>query len=173
MGGLHPGGGLQPGGRSAQRSWWRPTGGGVASRGSVSRWGLPGGFCIQEVSTSGEQIYIQSPPLADPIPGASTRAGGTHATGMHSSCYRPQRSCEGYVFTPVCHSVHGRGVSASVHVGIPPPTLPPQEKTPPLGPGSPEQAPPRSRHSPLGRRLLLRTVRILLEWILVVNVITS
>ena len=26
--------------------------------------------------------------------------------------YRPQRSCEGYIFTPVCHSVHGgvRGV---------------------------------------------------------------
>ena len=24
----------------------------------------------------------------------------------------------GYVFTPVCHSVHGRGVSASVHAGI-------------------------------------------------------
>ena len=25
--------------------------------------------------------------------------------------------CEGYVFTPVCHSVH-RGMSASVHAGI-------------------------------------------------------
>ena len=23
--------------------------------------------------------------------------------------YRPQRSCEGYVFTPVCHSVHRGG----------------------------------------------------------------
>ena len=24
--------------------------------------------------------------------------------------YRPQRSCEGYVFTPVCHSVHRGGL---------------------------------------------------------------
>ena len=29
-------------------------------------------------------------------------------------CYRPQRSCEGYVFTPVCHYVsRGRGVCLS------------------------------------------------------------
>ena len=27
--------------------------------------------------------------------------------------YRPQRSCEGYGFTPVCHSVHGGGVCLS------------------------------------------------------------
>ena len=29
--------------------------------------------------------------------------------------------CEGYVFTRVCHSVHGGVESASVHAGIPPP----------------------------------------------------
>ena len=128
-------------------------------------------------------------------------------------------SCGGYIFTPVCHSVHGRG-SASVHVGIPPPDqapppgadplrpgTPPRADTPqdqappgsrhpprpgtppeqtpwdqapwsrhpPLGPGTPlgadtpppDQAPPRSRHPPASRRLLLRTVRILLECILV------
>ena len=44
--------------------------------------------------------------------------------------YRPQRSCEGYVFTPVCHSVHGGGGSGSVHVGLPCP--PPPEQPPPL-----------------------------------------
>ena len=46
--------------------------------------------------------------------------------------------CQGYVFTRVCHSVHGGG-SASVHAAIPPP---------PPGPGTPlEQIP-----SPLGTR---------------------
>ena len=30
------------------------------------------------------------------------QAGGTHPTAM--SCYRPQRSCEGYAFTGVCLS---------------------------------------------------------------------
>ena len=72
--------------------------------------------------------------------------------------YRPQQSCKGYVFTLVCLST---GVSASVHAGIPPP-----EQTPPgtpLGPGTP----PGTRHPPCSRQLLLRTVRILLECILV------
>ena len=46
--------------------------------------------------------------------------------------YRPQRSCEGYVFTGVCLSTGEVGVSASVHAGTPPP---------------PEQTPPRSRHT--------------------------
>ena len=84
--------------------------------------------------------------------------------------YRPQRSCEGYVFTPVSHSVH-RGVCLSA-CWIPPPDqgpLPPGPgPTPgpgtPLGAGTPpDQAPPEQR------RLLLRTVRILLECILVQN----
>ena len=74
--------------------------------------------------------------------------------------YHPQRSCEGYVFTPVCHPVH-RGGSASVHAGTTPP-----EQTPP------RTRHPRSRH-PLGRRLLLRTVRILLECILVPHIFSS
>ena len=34
--------------------------------------------------------------------------------------YRPQRSCEGYVFTPVCHSVHGGcAIPACIAGGIP------------------------------------------------------
>ena len=57
--------------------------------------------------------------------------------------YRPQRSCEGYVFTPVCHSVH-RGDSASVHAGIPHlPRADPRDQAIP----SPEQTPP-TRHPP-------------------------
>ena len=42
--------------------------------------------------------------------------------------YRPQRSCEGYVFTPVCHSVHG-GVclSACWDTTPPPGSTPPRE----------------------------------------------
>ena len=70
-------------------------------------------------------------------------------------CYRPQRSCEGYVFTPVCHSVsRGRGVCLSSACPLeyhPPGSRPP-------GPGSP---PPGKTAA------LLRTVRILLECILV------
>ena len=88
-----------------------------------------------------------------------------------------------------CLSVHGGGESASVHAGIPPPrsrkplradppgASPPRSRHPPrsrLPPDAdtPEQTPPLgadpspwSRHPP--RRLLLRTVRILLECILV------
>ena len=41
-----------------------------------------------------------------------------------SHCYRPQQSCEGYVFTPVCHSVHGGGASV-------PQDYPPPEQAPP------------------------------------------
>ena len=143
--------------------------------------------------------------------------------------YRPQRSCEGYVFTGVCLSTGGVGVSVSVHAGIPhtprqeqtpprsrhpltppradpleqtppeqtPPTQTPPEQTPPgadipwsrhppgadipqsrhptkqTPPGADppadtfQQTPPRSKPPPPERRPLLRTVRILLECILV------
>ena len=62
-------------------------------------------------------------------------------------CYRPQRSCGKVIFSEACvkNSVHGGGVSASVHAGIHRP---------------PEQTPP-------SRRPLPRTARILLECILV------
>ena len=77
--------------------------------------------------------------------------------------YRPQRSCEGYVFTPVCHSVHG-GVCLSACWDTTPPDQahPPPEHIPlglgtkPLLPGAPpprDQAPrwsttPRTRYPP-------------------------
>ena len=67
--------------------------------------------------------------------------------------YRPQRSYKGYVFTPVCDSVHrGPGVCLSL----------------PLRPGTPPEETPPGTRSP-SRQLLLWTVRILLECILVYN----
>ena len=108
--------------------------------------------------------------------------------------YRPQRSCEGYdMFLHLSVILFTGGGSASVHAGIPSPQSrhPPGPGTPPPGPGSsgadtpspgtrqpPEQTPPGAdtprEQTPLprpgtlpGRRLQLRTVRILLECILV------
>ena len=89
-------------------------------------------------------------------------------TPIHSiSSYRPQRSCEGYVFTRVCLSTGGgeylgRYPSRTRHTPLwtrytPRNKVPPGPCTPP-GPGTP----PR-------RRLLLRTVWILLECILVLS----
>ena len=71
--------------------------------------------------------------------------------------YRPQRSCEGYVFTPVCHSVHRGGGCLSAcwdTTTCPPeqthtPRAGPQEQAPPRADTPPDQAPPlRSRHPP-------------------------
>ena len=103
--------------------------------------------------------------------------------------YRPQRSCEGYVFTPVFHSVHRGGLPQCMLGYHPPEQTPPPDQAP-----TPDQAPPRAdiplpeadtpprlgtssglgtHPSPLppgaGRRLLLRTVRIILDCILVSN----
>ena len=71
--------------------------------------------------------------------------------------YRPQRSCgQGNVVTRVCHSVH-RGVSASVHAGIPPPEADtpgsrhPLEADPPkadIPPKADKPPTPKSRHPP-------------------------
>ena len=77
-----------------------------------------------------------------------------HVHHVPNNYYRPQRSCEGYVFTRFCHSVH-RGVCLSACWDTTP-----QEQTP-RGEIPLEQTPPP-------RRLLLRTVRILLECILVI-----
>ena len=51
-----------------------------------------------------------------------------------SNLYRPQRSCEGYVFTPVCHSVHMGGVCLSACWDTtPPPGVSPRSRHPPPG----------------------------------------
>ena len=126
-----------------------------------------------------------------------------------SNFFRPQQSCKGYVFTPVCHSVHRGGLPqcmlghppGSKHTPLgagtpngagtpippwsshpPPRSRPPRsrhlpkEQALPLGAGTPsprclhdtrKRHPPPSRHPSPGRRLLLRTVCILLECILV------
>ena len=78
----------------------------------------------------------------------------------HRHCNRPQRSCEGYVFTGVCLST--AGVSASVHAGNPPGSRHTPRSRHPLKADTPPGADP-----PREKRPLLRTVRILLEYILV------
>ena len=84
--------------------------------------------------------------------------------------YRPQRSCEGYVFIPVCHSFH-RGVYLSACWDTtpwrhpPPGGSTPSEVHPPGGipldahtlpGGNPQEAPPEAhppRRHPLGGNL--------------------
>ena len=132
------------------------------------------------------------PPPPTPLAGSAT---DTFLKTDASNFYRPQRSCKGYVFTPVCLSTGG---SASVHAGIPPSSpshsRPPSSRHPrsrhPLGADTPpertppwsrplrsrhphplEQTPPSRSRPPLSRRLLLRMVRILLECILVCYVL--
>ena len=94
----------------------------------------------------------------------ATEAGSTHPTGMHScfimNYYRPQRSCEGYVFTHICHSVHRRGaIPACIADSIPAC----------LAAGGVCSGGGGDLETPPSRRLLLRTVRILLECILVIQ----
>ena len=91
--------------------------------------------------------------------------------------YRPQTKLrKGNVFTPVCQSFCSQGVYPSACWDMPPPG-----QTPPLGcpladtpPGQTPQADNPLGTTPLGkhptsRRLLLQTVRILLECILVLR----
>ena len=47
--------------------------------------------------------------------------------------YRPQRSCEGYVFTPVCLSMGGGGVPGQVPLQAGTPPTPGQVHPPPPG----------------------------------------
>ena len=77
--------------------------------------------------------------------------------------YRSRQSCEGYVFTPVCHSVHGGGLPQCMlgYTHTQEQTPSPQNKGPSLG----------SRHPPPQQCMLGDTnnewaVRILLECIL-------
>ena len=75
------------------------------------------------------------------------------------SCYRPQLSCGKVMFSQASVILFTEGVSARHH---------PAGQTPcPLGRHPPRQTPPpgKERHPPPCRRLLQRTVRILLECI--------
>ena len=81
----------------------------------------------------------------------------------HFTCYRPERGCEGYVFTPVCLSTGGVCFSACWDTTPPPQTRTPRDQVPPQDKAPPRtRQPQRTRHPPGSRRLLLRTVRILL-----------
>ena len=64
--------------------------------------------------------------------------------------YRPQQSCEGYVFTGICLSTGG--VSASVHAGIPPPSRHPPGADPPGADTPWEQTLPQEQTPPPGSR---------------------
>ena len=65
--------------------------------------------------------------------------------------------CEDYVFTPLCHSVHMGGVSSSVHAGIDTPGA---------------DTPPPPAQCMLGDKDNKRAVRILLECILVLVILS-
>ena len=74
--------------------------------------------------------------------------------------YRLQRSCEGYVFTPVCHSVHRRGCLPQHMLGyhlpgagtpLGPGTSPKQGPGIPPGPGTLKQVPPLEQVPPPSR----------------------
>ena len=91
----------------------------------------------------------QAPPWDQPPP-SQARPQSRHPPSrqqapplhMFAVYYRPQRSCEGYVFTHVCLSTGG---SASVHAGIPP-------SHPPWSRHTPWSRHPQSRHpSPWSR----------------------
>ena len=79
--------------------------------------------------------------------------------------YRPQRSCEGYVFTRVYHSVHEGSTWAGALPGtryLPIQVHPPDQVHPfgtrysPLGPGThQDQVPLRTRYTPRTRYTLL------------------
>ena len=63
----------------------------------------------------------------------------------HYVHYRPQRSCKGYIFTPICHSVYRGRVCLSACWDTTP-----RSRQPPLGPDTPwEQAPPRPDTTPV------------------------
>ena len=76
----------------------------------------------------------------------------------HIFNYRPQRSCEGYVFTPVCLSTGGlpqcmlgyHPPGAGTPLGLDPPGIPPSRSRHPPGTRHPPPGtrPPRTRHPP-------------------------
>ena len=90
------------------------------------------------------------------------RACKCEVTCVFPKYYRPQRSCEGYVFTPVCHSVRGGEVPGQVppwdqvhphppdkytlRAGTTPRQIQPREPGTPPG-----QEHPLGRYTPLGR----------------------
>ena len=74
--------------------------------------------------------------------------------------YSPRK---GYVFTGICHSVHGRGCVSQHALG----QTPPRADTPPWQTPPPGKQPTLRADTPSPRRPLQLTMRILLECILV------
>ena len=80
-----------------------------------------------------------------------------HYFANRTFCYRPQRSWGKVIFWQASVILLNRGVSASVHAGIPPPhplsrhppgTRPPRTSPPPQEPGTPWEQTPQSRYPP-------------------------
>ena len=79
----------------------------------------------------------------------------------HNNIYRPQRSCEGYVFTGVCLSTGGEYLTRYTPLGADTPpgqVHSPRTRSLPLGPGAPQsgtppqdQVPPQTRYTPQTR----------------------
>ena len=85
------------------------------------------------------------------------RIGVVHKWVLYQYLPAATNCGQGNIFAPVCHSVHGGGVSASVHAGIPHPPweqthpLPTQEQTPTQSRHPLEADTPQSRHTPGSR----------------------
>ena len=97
-------------------------------------------------------LGADTPPCAVHAGRYSQQVGSMHPTVMQS-CYRPQHSCKGYIFTGVCVSTGG-GVCLSACLDTTT-TTPGADTTPPGAdtprsrhPPPPEQTPPQSRHPP-------------------------
>ena len=59
--------------------------------------------------------------------------GSLHSDTLNH--YHPQRSCEGYVFTPVCLSTGGGACLPQCMLGYHPPEQTPRDQTPPTADG--------------------------------------
>ena len=101
------------------------------------------GVCEEGVSVKGVSIRrpLDKDPLNRNIPSSAGRVVGMHSTEM-LSCYHLQRSSEGYIFTPVCHSVHRGGIHPAADTPRHPAAYTPGPDTP-LG-----RQPPMGRHLP-------------------------
>ena len=132
------------------------------------------------MSQGGSETLQSAMPLCSTFKTCSLQVLGKKATFVHSwhclNFYRPQRSCEGYVFTPVCHSVHRMGLpqcmlgyTPSWEQTLPlPGSRPPGSSRHPPGADTPLWAdPPHPADGYCCRQLLLRMVCILQECILV------
>ena len=153
--------------------FWGMTRGIGMSKGCMSKGGYIRGWVYHRGRYTGG---IYNPPLVLTPSGGhhntySWQAGGMHPTGM-LSCYRPQVAKVMFLQVWVCP--HGGVCLSACWDTTPRANTPPGSRHPPPRADTPqsrhppgEQIPPRGQTPPWDKRPLLRTVRILLECILV------